>query len=500
MRVIDEMSRDELLVVIKGLKSRVAELERAQISRRIALEEHPATIEACMENLPEAVVLTTAPDGLVRLISRYALEFFEKTRADIEGLPVSMVFDGWTMHDQDGRVIGMDECPAITALRQGISTKDKEIVIRKDGREKAVLVNAAPIVDSSGRIIGSMTAWREITERRRAEEELRNEKDLLRQIMEIMPVGVWLIDSSGWITDVNRAARKIWGGARHVGIERYAEYKAWRPESGAPLKAEDWPAYKALKKGTTAIEEELEISSFDGRRRTILCSAKPIRRGRSIAGAIFVNQDITARKQAEKALRRSERMLSEAQKLANLGSWEWDIGTDTFTGSEEAYNIFGLEPGTPLPRERFMEMVHEEDRALVARAIEDGLKGDHYKIQFRISTLGKQLKYLEGIGKVELDNHRGPVMRGTVQDITDTKERELERERLFDDLREALARIKTLSGLIPICANCKRIRDDRGYWRRIERYIEERSQAEFTHSLCPECEETLYGEEARREK
>ncbi len=64
-------------------------------------------------------------------------------------------------------------------------------------------------------------------------------------------------------------------------------------------------------------------------------------------------------------------------------------------------------------------------------------------------------------------------------------------------MREAFGRIKTLSGLIPICANCKRIRDDRGYWRLIEKYIEEHSDAEFTHSICPVCEEKLYGKEKK---
>ena len=69
------------------------------------------------------------------------------------------------------------------------------------------------------------------------------------------------------------------------------------------------------------------------------------------------------------------------------------------------------------------------------------------------------------------------------------------RERLISKLREALAKIKTLSGLVPICASCKKIRDDKGYWNRIEGYIEEHSEAEFSHGLCPDCEAKLYPEE-----
>ncbi len=60
------------------------------------------------------------------------------------------------------------------------------------------------------------------------------------------------------------------------------------------------------------------------------------------------------------------------------------------------------------------------------------------------------------------------------------------------ELQEALAKIKTLSGLLPICASCKKIRDDKGYWNRIETYISDHSEAEFSHSICPECTKKLY--------
>jgi hypothetical protein len=79
-------------------------------------------------------------------------------------------------------------------------------------------------------------------------------------------------------------------------------------------------------------------------------------------------------------------------------------------------------------------------------------------------------------------------------DITERKQAEEERERLIGELQEALAKVKTLSGLLPICASCKRIIDDRGYWQQIEAYIRDHSEAEFSHSVCPECAEELYPE------
>jgi PAS domain S-box-containing protein len=78
------------------------------------------------------------------------------------------------------------------------------------------------------------------------------------------------------------------------------------------------------------------------------------------------------------------------------------------------------------------------------------------------------------------------------QDISGHIAAELEKENLIHDLSQALNEIKTLSGLLPICARCKNIRDDQGYWQRIENYIESHSEATFTHGLCPKCIKELY--------
>ena len=72
------------------------------------------------------------------------------------------------------------------------------------------------------------------------------------------------------------------------------------------------------------------------------------------------------------------------------------------------------------------------------------------------------------------------------------RKREEEREMMVRDIREALANVKTLTGLLPICASCKKIRDDKGYWNQIEAYIGTRTDAEFSHSICPDCRKKLY--------
>jgi len=79
--------------------------------------------------------------------------------------------------------------------------------------------------------------------------------------------------------------------------------------------------------------------------------------------------------------------------------------------------------------------------------------------------------------------------------FVERRQAEEEREKLITELRQALANVKTLSGLIPICAYCKKIRDDRGYWNILEDYIARHSEADFTHSFCPECKKKFDDEE-----
>ena len=76
---------------------------------------------------------------------------------------------------------------------------------------------------------------------------------------------------------------------------------------------------------------------------------------------------------------------------------------------------------------------------------------------------------------------------GIVEDITEYKRAEQEREELITQLREAVANVKTLSGLLPICSHCKKIRNDEGYWQQIESYIHQHSGTQFSHGVCPEC-------------
>jgi PAS domain S-box-containing protein len=83
---------------------------------------------------------------------------------------------------------------------------------------------------------------------------------------------------------------------------------------------------------------------------------------------------------------------------------------------------------------------------------------------------------------------------GVIRDVTERTKAAAERERLIGELRDALSKVKTLSGFIPICGSCKKIRDDKGYWNQIESYVSDHSDAEFSHGICPDCMVKLYPE------
>jgi hypothetical protein len=99
-----------------------------------------------------------------------------------------------------------------------------------------------------------------------------------------------------------------------------------------------------------------------------------------------------------------------------------------------------------------------------------------------------------------LRDHEGFItgIRTTLQDITVLKQVESERERLIAELQTTLGEIRILKGFIPICASCKKVRDDQGYWDQVESYLMRHTDASFSHGICPDCADRLYPELSRR--
>jgi PAS domain S-box-containing protein len=141
-------------------------------------------------------------------------------------------------------------------------------------------------------------------------EQLRENEELLRTVLDALPVGVWITDGVGRILRANPTAQSIWRGARYVDLEDYGEYRGWWADTGEPIAAEEWALARAITRGEVSLNEVVDIQCFDGTRRTILNSAVPVRNDRGeIVRAIVVNQDITEIRKIETELRNSERRL-----------------------------------------------------------------------------------------------------------------------------------------------------------------------------------------------
>jgi len=107
---------------------------------------------------------------------------------------------------------------------------------------------------------------------------------------------------------------------------------------------------------------------------------------------------------------------------------------------------------------------------------------------------GKLLHSLENEVLIYNDKKELLAAVSVTQDISMNKQKEKEKESLITELQGSLKKVKLLSGLLPICSSCKKIRDDKGYWNQIDSYVREHSEAEFSHSICPDCAKKLYPE------
>ncbi len=220
----------------------------------------------------------------------------------------------------------------------------------------------------------------------------------------------------------------------------------------------------------------------------------------------IVLRDYDTRERLQKALdelKLTEQILSTAQKVAHIGSWHFDLEKNKLIWTEEVYRIFGLNPREFEPSyESFLERVHPDDRELVDRAYQSSIADNTtYDITHRIIRPAGEIRHVhEKSEDIRDESGRTIHSYGMVHDITEIQRYGEERERLIGELQQSLSEIKTLKGIVPICASCKEIRDDQGYWHRLEEYIRDHSEAEFSHGICPKCAEKLYPEFISRKK
>jgi PAS domain S-box-containing protein len=169
--------------------------------------------------------------------------------------------------------------------------------------------------------------------------------------------------------------------------------------------------------------------------------------------------------------------------------WEFDLRADRFTYvGPQAERILGYPPSAWTGQAFWGSLIHVDDRdAAIALRREHMAGGEPHDMEYRVIARTGGVVWIRDLVSVITDARGAARLLGFMQDVTPYKEAEAEREHLIVELKDALACVKTLRGLLPICAWCKKIRDDKGYWTQVETYVKEHSDAEFTHGICPEC-------------
>ena len=210
--------------------------------------------------------------------------------------------------------------------------------------------------------------------------------------------------------------------------------------------------------------------------------------------ARIVAHNITDRKLAEEALRESEIKFKSFAEQALVGTYIIQDGIFRYVNPKFA-QMFGYTVGECLAGMPYENLVYAEDlenvRAQIKKRMDHEVETVHYN--FRGVKKNGEIFHAEVYGSSSIFKGR-PAASGTIMDITDRKLAEEEREKLIAELQKALSDVKILSGLLPICASCKKIRDDKGYWNQLELFIQNHSKAEFSHGICPDCAKKLYPE------
>ncbi len=300
------------------------------------LEHDQRWLRAVMDKMPMAVMLFDV-DGRISYNER-AEQILGMKLQDSAGLRqyANRVFY------PDGRPVAPEDFPSARVLRTGETVIAAEYTIRRpDGTDVPVLGSAGPIVDSEGRLMGGVGVFQDVSERLGLERAVRENERLLKAVFDILPVGVWISDSTGRLTRNNPAGEKMWQGARYVPVEQYGDYKGWWVDSGKPIAAEEWALARAIRQGEVSTGELVRIQCFDGSFKTMINSAAPLRdeAGR-IVGAIAVNEDITALHETQEKLRDSERLLRTVFDLLPVGMWIADAQGHIFLGNPAGTRIW----------------------------------------------------------------------------------------------------------------------------------------------------------------
>ncbi len=328
------------------------------------------------------------------------------------------------------------------------------------------IVSVSPLHDSEGNLIGSVHVARDINERKQAEEALIRSENKFRTLAE---------NSTDIIVRFDRQNRHIY--ANPAAEEPYARSpeeiigKTHGELGMAPEKAKFWERHHENVFATGKPETmEFHYTSPHGKEYYFNTRIMPEFIDGKVTSVLSISRDITEIKEAEdklkemlnnleklveertvqlekayNSLKESEKGLAEAQRMAHIGNWGWDIATDKAYWSQEMYRIFGRDPQELAPSyNEFLNYIHPDDRDYVDNVTKKAMNGKTHNIDYRIIRADGGERTVHMQTEVILDEKKIPVrMKGTIQDITERKKAE-------ELLKESEGRLKALFELLPI--------------------------------------------------
>ncbi len=289
----------------------------------------------------------------------------------------------------------------------------ERILRRKEGSRIIVEINSCLIRTPDGKPLHVQSIVRDITQRKRMEESLRRNEDQLRTIVENVPLMIGFYDALGAAQYCNPYWEKRLGMSKDA-LNAHFDLPDLVSRNGDETAQQQT---LSLMLSSESGWHDFEIVTPKGETLTLSWTNVHLTDGRSIS----LGNDITERKQAEQRLWWSQVQLARAQRIAQLGDWDYDVPTQTLSWSDETFRLFGLRTREVQPTiEFFINAIHPEDRQAARQILNDSL---YHKapctFDHRVVWPDGQIRYLHQQGEVVLDDNGQPIrLIGTCLDIT----------------------------------------------------------------------------------
>ena len=396
-----------------------------------AAREHRETerrLASVFENTFDAqVLLAVEPGNVLRIVAvnrRYVDELrslgFDVSTERLVGMSRDELLALFNLRPDDATV-EVERSRYLEAIEGGHAVRFQQTLPL--GREAIhTEVSIAPVLDESGACKHVVWTSRDVTERVRGEERIRASEAGLRHILDGMFAFVGLYDLEGAMIEVNRAPLEAAGLTREDVLGRpFWETYWWSYSEEAQAKIRQALARAAHGE---IVRDDFVVRIRDGRLITSDAMFGPLVDGSGrVYGVVGCGVDVTERKEAEQALERAQSLLLDAEHLAKLGSWSWNVATGEVHWSPEMYRQYGVDPAEhPNPTfELAMSRIHPDDIARVQENTERGLAcGVISPVEYRLVCGDGGPRVMRGEGHVT-DGPHGKVVRGFVQDIAERK-------------------------------------------------------------------------------